>query len=336
MFTPKYKTSIKLITNITEIARLYGQLEGIQIPASLLLNLERDNLIQSSFSSNRIEGNPLSHTDVTNLLLGDRVPANRAEKEVSNYFGILKRLELLENTPLSVPVLLELHAELMEGVNNTIKGKIRDAEVIVGRRNESGELIIKHNPPAHNPQKITELLNELIKWLGSEEHLPLIKAGIFHHQFVFIHPFEDGNGRICRLATALYLIQNSYRINKYFVLDDYYDIDRNLYSDKLHSADKGDSTEWLEYFTDGVRNSLQSVLAKLDNGLSKLSFDLRPSKKELEVIDIIKRDKELTSIDLAAQLGVSRQQAFNLLKSLVEKGLLEQIGEKRATYYRLK
>jgi Fic family protein len=301
-----------------------------------MLNLERDNLIQSSFSSNRIEGNPLSHLDVTNLLLSDRVPANHAEKEVSNYFGILKRLELLENTKFSVPILLDLHAELMEGVNDTIKGKIRDKEVIVGKFNKNGEVLIKHNPPTHNPQKITELLNELIEWLGSEEHLPLIKAGIFHHQFVYIHPFEDGNGRICRLATALYLIQNSYRINKYFVLDDYYDIDRDLYSDKLHSADKGDVTEWLEYFTDGVHSSLQSVLAKIDNGLTKLSFSMRPSKKELEVIEIIKRDKELSSIDLAAQLGVSRQQAFNLLKSLVEKGLLEQIGEKRATYYRLK
>jgi len=336
MFTPKYKTSIKLITNITEIARLYGQLEGSHVPSSLMLNLERDNLIQSSFSSNRIEGNPLSHLDVTNLLLSDRIPANRAEKEVSNYYGILKRLEILENTRFSVPLFLDLHTELMEGVNDTIKGKIRDNEVIVGKRNENGEVFIKHIPPAHNPQKITKLLDELIEWLGSEEHLPIIKAGIFHHRFVYIHPFEDGNGRICRIATALYLIQNSYRINKYFVLDDYYDIDRDLYSDKLHSADKGDVTGWLEYFTDGVRSSLQSVLAKLDNGLTKLSFNLRPSKKELQVLDIIKREKELSSIDLATQLGVSRQQAFNLLKSLVEKGLLEQIGEKRATYYRLK
>jgi len=336
MYEPKYKTSIKLISNISEIARLYGKLEGIKVPSTLMLNLERDNLIQSSFSSNRIEGNPLTHLDVTNLLLSDRVPTNRAEKEVANYFGILKKLELLENTKISVPLLLDLHSDLLEGVNNTIRGKIRDAEVIVGRRNENGQLIIKHNPPAHNPEKITALLNELINWLGSDEHLPIIKAGIFHHRFVYIHPFEDGNGRVCRLVTALYLIQNDYRINKYFVLDDYYDIDRDLYSDKLHSADSGDETEWLEYFTDGVKNSLKSVLAKLDNGVSKLSFDLRPSKKEFEVLEIIKRDKEMSSIDLAKQLGVSRQQAFNLLKALVDKGLLEQIGEKRATYYRLK
>ena len=90
VFKPKYSLTPKILLNINEIERLYGRLEGMTIPQQLLLNLERDNLIQSSFASNSIEGNPLSEAQVSNLILNDRVPVNRDEKEVVNYFQILK------------------------------------------------------------------------------------------------------------------------------------------------------------------------------------------------------------------------------------------------------
>ncbi len=82
----KYKLSKKLLENISSIERLYGQLESQIVPKELLLNLEKHNLVKSSFSSNSIEGNPLSQEEVTNLILGGRVPANRDEREVKNYF----------------------------------------------------------------------------------------------------------------------------------------------------------------------------------------------------------------------------------------------------------
>ena len=92
MLMPEFRFTQDLLRNISEIERLYGQLEVMQVPKSLQLNLERDNLIQSSYASNKIEGNPLTHADVTNLLLNERIPVNRYEKEVSNYFNILKSL----------------------------------------------------------------------------------------------------------------------------------------------------------------------------------------------------------------------------------------------------
>ncbi len=81
MQKPKYRLTQELLKNMTEIERLYGNLEALKDPKSLYTNLERDNLIKSSYASNKIEGNPLSVAEVTNLLLGDRVPANRDEKE---------------------------------------------------------------------------------------------------------------------------------------------------------------------------------------------------------------------------------------------------------------
>ena len=123
------------------------------------------------------------------------------------------------------------------------------------------------------------------------------------------------------------------KVDYALLLDDYYDIDKNEYSDSLHTADSGDNTKWLEYFTQGIIYSMQSALGKLNLGLSKLSVSIRPTPKEKEALEIIQRYNEVTTQNIATEMKVSRQQAFNLLKSLIEKGFIEQIGESKSTYY---
>ena len=341
MFKPNFTLSQKLLSNITRIERLYGQLESLKIPQKLELNLQKDNLIQSAYVSNSIEGNPLSLGEVTNLLLGDRVPVNRDEKEVKNYFDLLQSLKDYLGQETSLKVITEIHQKLMSGVKDEIAGKIRNREVIIGRysgrENGARSLKIKHEPPYHQKKQIEKALKELSLWLEAEEELPvIIKAGIFHHHFVYIHPFADGNGRVCRLLTALVFLQNNYWINKYFVLDDYYDVDRVQYSDKLHSADLGNKTEWLEYFSDGVKFSLQGALFQVKEALFKLKVEERPTRKEKEVLEIIQKRKEITSTQLVELLKVSRQQAHNLLKSLVEKSFLTKKGSTKKSYYFIK
>jgi Fic family protein len=335
MLNTKYKLSKKLLENISTLERLYGQLESQIIPKELLLNLEKHNLVKSSFSSNSIEGNPLSQGEVTNLILGGRVPANRDEKEVKNYFDILKKIGREYDT-LDIGTILKIHKQLLEGVEDQIAGKIRNRKVVVGNPSQNGNIVIKHEPPKHTKREIEKLLQELIDWTSTSKDLPILKAGIYHHEFVYIHPFEDGNGRVCRLTTALLLNKLGYKINKYFILDDYYDIDRIQYSDSLHSADSGDKTEWLEYFTDGIKYSLQSALAKIEEGLKNISFDMRPTNREKDVLELIKKYKEITSSNVSKDLNISRQQAFNLLNSLVSKGYLEKQGSTKNSFYILK
>lgn len=341
MLKPNFKLSKKLLTNITQIERLYGQLEALKIPQKLELNLHQDNLIQSAYVSNSIEGNPLSLQEVTNLLLSDRVPVNRDEKEVRNYFDILTHLADYTNQPLSVDLTLQFHRLLIKGVRDEIAGQIRNKKVIVGRyANESRQFMtleIKHEPPFHRKNQIIAALTELFDWQIEDTQIPLvIKTGIFHHHFVYLHPFLDGNGRVCRLLTALLFLKNQYLINKYFLLDDYYDIDRHMYSDKLHTADSGNKTEWLEYFTDGVNFSLQGALARIKQAMFKLNVADRPSPKERQVLEIIQTQKQITSADLVYRLKISRQQAHNLLKALLDKGFLVKKGKTKKSYYYLK
>ncbi|NMC36314.1 Fic family protein [Candidatus Beckwithbacteria bacterium] len=340
MFQPQYSLTNHLFNNVATCERLYGQVEALRLPKQLELNLKRNNLIESAYASNRIEGNPMTLPEVTNLILNDRMPSNRDEKEIANYFAMLEKLDSYAQKPFSAKLVTDLHQELFAHFEEGA-GRLRNEIVAVSRytREENGKvkLNIKHMPPYHAKTEIRQALEELLSWAKQQTELPVVvKAGIFHHHFVYIHPFLDGNGRICRMLTALLFIKAGYRINRYFILDDYYDIDRNQYSDMLHSADDGDKTQWLEYFSDGVKYSLQSALAKAQTSLQTLHIAQRPSTKERTVLDIMMKYPETTSTEIAGQLQVSRQQAHNLLSGLVEKGLIERKGSTKSSYYVLK
>jgi len=340
MLQPKFNLSPEIITNLTKIERLYGQLEGLRIPKKLELNLERDHLIKSTYISNSIEGNPLSLPEVTNLLLGDRVPANRDEREIKNYFDLLKSLDQYVTLPLTLDTITNLHGKLLKSVDNQIAGNIRNTRVIVGGyETEDGipKLQVKHEPPFHKKLEIEQSLSELLNWVEKDKDTsPLLKIGIFHHQYVYIHPFVDGNGRTCRLLTALIFLKYNYQINKYFVLDDYYDIDRFEYSDKLSTADKGDKSEWLTYFTNGVKYSLQSALSRIETAMQSERVSARPTPKEQKILIYLGSHVEATSQDLVSEFNISRQQAHKLLAGLVDKGYVQKKGDTKGSFYKLK
>jgi Fic family protein len=340
MFKPKFTISPSIINNLTQIERLYGQLEGLRIPQKLELNLERDHLIKSTYISNSIEGNSLSLPEVTNLLLGDRIPANHDEREVKNYFDLLKSLDAYVDKPITISTITDIHARLLESVDNKIAGNIRNTAVIVGGyETEHGIQIlrIKHEPPFHKKPEIEQILIELLEWVQKDtETSPLLKIGIFHHQYVYIHPFADGNGRTCRLLTALIFLKYNYQINKYFVLDDYYDLDRIQYSDKLGSADKGDKSEWLSYFTDGVKYSLQSALGRIKSAMETEKVIDRPTAKEQEILSYLQSHIEVITQDIVRHFKISRQQAHKLLSGLVDKGYVKKKGGTKNSYYLLK
>ncbi|MCL5432989.1 MAG: Fic family protein, partial [Patescibacteria group bacterium] len=194
----------------------------------------------------------------------------------------------------------------------------------------------------HTKAEIEKALQELYGWLETQDDLhPLIKASILHHQFAYIHPFFDGNGRLARALTAYYLLLKQYEVVKFFILDDYYDIDRQLYSDTLHTADNGDNTKWIGYFLEGIAYSLQSALAKIKDlktsNLEDLTGEKRVlvSNREEDVLRIIIEKKAIKSSDIVEALSVTRQQAHSLLSSLVKKGLLEKYGITKTSYYKL-
>lgn len=343
MFEPKFTFTPQIINHLTSIERLYGKLLGENLIPSLTLKLSQENQILATHYSTSIEGNPLSPIDVTNIILGDQIPVTKSEKEVKNYFAVLNTIFIMakKHTPLDTTLVKKLHHELMNGIEQKDLGEFRDSGVFVGHRTKT-EIVIKHNPPYHKAAEIEKSLSDLFAWVMSDDLThPLIKAGILHHQFVYIHPFLDGNGRLARILTAYYLLLKQYEVTKFFILDDYYDVDRHLYSDTLHTADNGDETNWLSYFLEGIAHSLQGAIARI-NELKKANLDEVTGEKrvlvtprEEEVLQIVLDKKAVKTTDVQKELEVTRQQAHALLSSLVKKGIVQKFGKTKTSYYKL-
>jgi len=343
MFEPKFEYTSKVVNELATIERLYGQLTAEKLIPSLALKLSEENLVLATHHSTSIEGNPLNPQDVTNIVLGDQVPTTKSEKEVKNYFTVLNRIAVLakEHEPITTDLTQKLHHDLMLGLDKDALGKFRDGPVFVGHKTKI-EIVVKHNPPFHNSSQIENILKDVYKWLIKKDELhPLIKGGIFHHEFAYIHPFFDGNGRLARILTTYYLLLNNYEVSKFFILDDFYDIDRQLYSDTLHTADKGDNTFWLEYFLEGIAVSLQGAMSRINDLKQKSLEEVKGEKRaivtsrEEEVLQIVLDKKAIKTTDIQNALSVTRQQAHALLHSLVKKGLLDKFGKTKTSYYKL-
>lgn len=345
MYKPKFSFSLTIIKNLTTIERLYGQLLGEKLIPSLALKLAEENQLLATYYSTSIEGNPLSTREVTNIVLNDKIPTTKSESEVKNYFKVLNEVFLLvrKHKQITTELTQQLHKELMQGIEKKDSGEFRNGPVFVGHATKV-EVVVKHNPPYHTYQEIKNALDELYEWLDDESDMihPLLKAGVLHHQFAYFHPFFDGNGRLARILTAYYLLLKEYEVVRYFILDDYYDIDRQIYSDMLHSADNGDETKWLEYFLEGVAYSLQAALGRIQ-GLKKSDLEAVTGEKrvlvtprEEEVLQIVINKKAIKMKDIEETFSVTRQQAHSLLASLVKKDLLEKHGSTKSSYYKLK
>lgn len=351
MFEPKFSFTPQIITHLTTIERLYGQLLGEKLIPSLALKLSEENQILATHHSTSIEGNPLSPRDVTNIILNDQIPVTKSEHEVKNYFAVLNTvfITVRKKQPITTELTEKLHKELMQGVEKKDFGSFRDGPVFVGHATKT-EVVVKHNPPFHTYEEIKKALTELYEWVNDDSDMihPLLKAGMMHHRFAYIHPFFDGNGRLARILTAYFLLYKQYEVVRYFIMDDYYDMDRNMYSDMLHTADapiegfsSGDYTEWLMYFLEGISFSLQAALARIQelkrSNLEEVTGEKRVlvTPREEEVLQIIIDKKAIKSGDLEESFEVTRQQAHALLSSLVKKGLLDKFGSTKSSYYKL-
>jgi Fic family protein len=343
MFEPKFSFTSKIVNELATIERLYGQLLAEKMIPSLAMRLSQENQVLATHHSTSIEGNPLSPQDVTNIVLGDQIPVTKSEKEVKNYFTVLNRIAVLakKHEAITTDLTLKLHRDLMQDLDRQSLGKFRDGAVFVGHKTKI-ELVVKHNPPFHSAKEIEKALEEVYDWLTNKDDLhPLIKGGIFHHEFAYIHPFFDGNGRLARILTTYYLLLNNYEVSKYFILDDFYDIDRQLYSDTLHSADKGEKTHWIEYFLEGIAVSLQGAIARINElkhtNLEEIKGEKRVivTSREEEVLQIVLDKKAIKTSDVQEALNVTRQQAHSLLHSLVKKELLQKFGKTKTSYYKL-
>lgn len=342
MFEPKFNITSKLLQNIKRIGVIVADLNNRHFSRLTLVKLERTAREVSSHSSTSIEGNPLPLTEVKKIIKNKPEHLRDSEKEVINYNQALEILDTdIRNSTTKFNIDLILKTQKIvthELINDFNSGKIRQQPVFV---NDPLAKKVIYLPPDH--QDVKNLLDDLIKYITISKNQidPLILAGIFHKQFVIIHPFVDGNGRTARLITKVLLADMGLNTFNLFSFENYYNQNVSKYFENVgirgnyyDLKDQIDFTTWLEYFTDGIIDELLRVSTILSTETISPETTLKPYHQK--ILDFIKKNEFIADRDytkLTDRAKPTRNKDFN---KLIELGLIKRLGKGKATYYKLK
>ncbi len=338
-FLPKYTISNQLLKNIKEINKVVVELNNKRFPNPILYKLNSQANILSTYASTSIEGNNLRLTEVKKLLKSNPKNIKDTEREVLNYNEALEFLNSGikdKSIRLNNSLIQKTHRlvtkNLLLGGNC---GKYREDSVVV--HNPLTREIIYLPPDYKDVKKLMSTLLSYVK--ENEENIdPLILAGIFHKQFVLIHPFIDGNGRTCRLVTKVLLAELGIDTFELFSFETFYNKDVTKYFSLVGEQgsyydleNKIDFTSWLEYFTEGILNEILRVREILeDKELTPEYTILKDHKRMLEYIKMNGFITDRKYAELTDRAKATRVMDFNKLRDL---GLIERKGKGRSTYY---
>lgn len=351
MLDPRYNITPKILSNISEITEIKAIVERSRVLPLNEAQLRRQAILRMAHTSTSIEGNRLAEFEVGKVLEGKTVRASQKDiLEVENYYRALQQLDKLSKVKhdLTLGEIMLLHKMVINGLVDKGKvGKFRPGDIFVLDDLGGGKEMLRFKGP--DSKKAPYLISNLLSWLkkGKKEGLhPIIIAGVLHLEFVSIHPFTDGNGRVARLLTQLFLYRAGWDFRKIIVLDDYYNRDRMSYYNAEHMEEgkeyvQGrDVTHWLEYFTTGFLVEARKALEKIQSigfgKVSKKSDQIFLDRDEIEIMDFLTTTGRITSDDISDILPIAKRTGQLKLKKLIDKGLLERHGETTGTYYTLK
>jgi Fic family protein len=345
MFKPKFTITPQLNTQIAQIEKFKQIVISSRIIPEQEVDLRYRAILESVHSSTSIEGNPLSPKEVEEVFIGKKVRTiDKAIIEVENYKKALdwigNRTET--NKILSIDDALKLHSLVIEKLlPNKKVGNFRPGPIYIVDEIDNQDIIQYTGPDA---DKVENLLKNLFFWLNNEgkELHPILLAGIFHYEFISIHPFSDGNGRATRLLTKLLLSLYNYNFKGTLVLDNYYAQNRFAYYQALSQGktylerNKADLTAWLEYFVTGVVIEAENLAEELSViSLKEGETQIELSKEEISILSFTKQFGQISLKEARDIVTGGDRTTQRRLKKLVDNGFLKQQGEARNAYYEL-
>jgi len=331
---------------IAKIDELKGRwISGAQLSPQALGRLKRSVLITSTGASTRIEGSRLSDEDVENLMRGMKMQkfANRDKQEVKGYYELLNNVfDSWRRLGFSESSIKHFHQELLKYVekDKRHRGKYKKQENTVAILDNSGKVkqIIFEPTLAYLTPKA---MQELVEWtkdnLKSKEYHILLVIGNFLVEFLQIHPFQDGNGRLSRILTNLLLLQAGYLYMPYASHEKIIEDNKSDYyialrrSQKTFKSGKDDIVSWLNFFFDVlIKQSITAVEL-----LSKENIEKLLSIKQLAVWRyILEKSKDVSPAEISQGAKVARPTVNQALDVLLRLKKIERIGQGRSTRYR--
>ena len=323
MYTPPFEITSKIIELISNISEKIGEISSIQ-NNSHYIQLRKENRIQTIHSSLAIENNSLSLEQITAIIDGKRVLGNPNEiQEVKN--SIQAYDLLLTLNPYNEKDLLKAHKLMMQDlVENS--GKYRTDGVGIF----DGEHVVHVAPPA---KRIPELMADLFEWLKTSDVHPLIKSCVFHYEFEFIHPFQDGNGRIGRLWQTV-ILKEWKEVFAWIPVETLIKENQKEYYNALGVSDKSaNSTKFIEFMLSIILTTIEEIIATEKKVTVKVTQKVTVNQKK--IIKAIKENPNITQEKLAEIIGISRKSIIANMKQLQENGFIKRIGADKNGYWQV-
>ena len=293
--------------------------------------------IQSTEASNAIEGIVTTNTRIRQLVEEKTTPKNRDEQEIAGYRDVLNAIhDSFDVIPISRNYILQLHKIMYSHMNNPLAGQTKNIQNYISATYPDGHTETLFTPlsPFETPEALDKICEEYNRVIGNLEVEPLIAIPIFIHDFLCIHPFNDGNGRMSRLLTTLLLYRNGFYVGKYISLEAKIAKTKDLYYDALARSQDG----WHEGCEDAVpfiKYLLSIILAAYKDFEDRFSI----IETKLPAVEKVRKATQnkigrFTKQDireLCPSLSISSIEGS--LRKLVKEGDLKREGSGKATYY---
>lgn len=336
----------QIVTKVGHIEELKGQwVAGAKLSPQVLGRLKKSVLITSTGSSTRIEGARLSDEDVEKLMRGISMQKfkDRDKQEVKGYYELLQNVfESWKTIKFSGSTIKHFHKELLKYVekDKRHRGEYKRTENKVHMINAEGKsvgILFDTTPVYLTSKEMQELIETTQNSINSKEFHPLLTVGNFLVEFLKIHPFQDGNGRLSRVLTNLLLLQAGYLYTPYVSHEkliednkaDYYMALRK--SQKTFKSKHPNIAPWLDFFLSIILKQSE-VAVEL---LSKENIEKLLSVKQLAIWHYLQTAGEATPMEIAKMAKVARPTVNQALDRLIRLKKIERIGMGRSTRYRV-
>ena len=293
--------------------------------------------IQSTEASNAIEGIVTTDTRIRQLALEKTTPKNRDEQEIAGYRDVLGIIhESFDTIPITQNYILQLHKVLYSYMNNPVAGRTKTVQNYITASYPDGhsETLFTPLAPNETPDALDRLCEEYNRVIGNMELEPLIAIPVFIHDFLCIHPFNDGNGRMSRLLTTLLLYRNRFYVGKYISLEAKIAKNKDLYYDALYESQIG----WHEGTDDPVpfiKYLLGTILSAYRDFEDRFAL-VETKRSALDTVRLAAQSKigafnKQDIRELCPSLSVSSIEGA--LRKLVASGELKREGKGKNTCY---
>ena len=345
MHTFDYKETPKRLLT-PDIVNLLSSLHEFRGKQELYIEAESDVLtalldiakIQSTKASNKIEGIYTSDERLEALVMEKVEPRNRSEEEIAGYREVLATVhDSYEYIPIRPNIILQLHRDLYSFSSSDTGGRFKNTDNVIAESSKDGQQRVRFTPvPAfQTPEAMENLCNEFNNAIERAEYDPLLLIPMFILDFLCIHPFNDGNGRMSRLLTLLLLYRSGYIVGKYVSMEMLIEKTKETYYEALQNSsiewhnNRSDYTSFVRYYLGIVLkgyNEFQDRIEHLKH--HKLSKADRVKDEIKKKLGIVKKSDIATLCPDISETTIERT-----LKELLESSFIEKVGKGRATGY---